>query len=386
MTATVRDWLFAGIYLAPCRFANVDAFVAAVAPLLDLDDAVPADTAAGMLRGAAAAVDVAGDCADDEAAARRLIAADLRAAARAPLSRAGGPTERSVVAAAGPVRERLSAAGLDVRAAAVTVGRSLPEPFARSGLAATSVGPADAVRYRVAPGVYLRRSRLRPFYSVTLAAHELVHVAAVTGPPGSTGGSGKGLEEGLAEVLGTCYAAAAVVPRTALRAILVHGRYGAGRPRLWSLYADHIRQAAVLYREFGVAGLAALVNGGRDRIAEAEVAVLEGRHRELDLPRGPGDPTTTWLLDYFCGGLLPSYVVAPLDLLLLDAVRDGASAAEVCATARVPEPLGAERLGQLAASTALFGLTGGVVSASILPRYRQAARSSGQPVVRWLAG
>jgi hypothetical protein len=380
MAATVQDWLFAGIYLSPCRFANVEAFVAGAAPFLDLDEVVTAEVAPEILRRAAAALDVPGECADDATAARRLTAAQLREVAQAPLSMSGGPAEYSVVNASKRVRQRLGSAGLDVGTIAVVIGTCLPEPFNESGLAAISMSAADAARYDVEPGVYLRLSRLRPFYSITLAAHELVHTVAAT----RAGGSGKGLEEGLAEVLGTCFAAADVVPRTALRAILMHGRYGAGRPRLWSIYADHSRQAALLYREFGIAGLAALVSGGRDAIAEAEIAILEGRHRELDLPRGPGDATTTWLLDYFCGGFLPSYVVTPLDLLLLDAVEDGAKAADVCAAAGVPVAVGAERLDLLATSTALFTLADGVVSGSILPRYREAELGSGQPVLRWL--
>ena len=381
MKATVRDWLFAGIYLSPGRFANVDAFVAAVEPHVTLDDVVEVEDAPGLLRRAAAGIEVPGECADDATAARRLIATQLHELADAPLALAGGAPARMLTTASWRVRDRLSAAGLDVAAMSVVVGTDLPEPFTASGLAAISVGPADAVRHGIEPGVYLRESRLRPFYSVTLAAHELVHTAAATEP----GGSGKGLEEGLAEILGTCFAAAAVVPRTALRAILMHGRYGAGRPRLWSIYADHIRQAALLYREFGIAGLAALVSSGRKRIAEAELAVLGGEHRGLDLPRGPGDPTTTWLLDYFCGALLPSYVVSPLDLLLLDAVEDGATVATVCRTAGVAAGTGAGRLAALAASTALFALSNGVVSGSTLHRYRIAEVCSGQPVVRWLA-
>ncbi|MEU3455898.1 hypothetical protein ABZ671_20235 [Micromonospora sp. NPDC006766] len=380
MTPTMRDWLFAGIYLAPCRFANVAAFVAGVEPYLPLDDVVPVGVAADMLRRAAASLDGDGACADDVAAARRLTAAQLRELADAPLTLGSGGREHAVIAAAGPLRDRLAEAGLDVAAMTVTVGSVLPEPYVASERASIALGASQAARYQLEPGVYLRLSRLRPFSSIAQAARGLVHAAAATRPDGSD----QGLEQGLAEVLGLCYAAAAVVPRTALRSILTHGRHPAASP--WAgVRSGHIRQAALLYREFGIAGPAALVSAGRRRIAEAEVAVLTGRHRELDLPRGPGDEVTTWLLDHFCGGSLPSYLVSPLDLVLLDAVQDGASAARVCAAAGVPVSIGTARLERLSASTALFALPGGVVTSSILPRYREAEQESGQPVLRWLA-
>ncbi|MEU8069007.1 hypothetical protein AB0B20_04565 [Micromonospora sp. NPDC049151] len=380
MTQTMRDWLFAGIHLAPCRFANVEAFLSGVEPHLPLDDVVPARQAIDLLRRAGASLDGdSGECADDDAAARRLTAAQLRELADAPLALGSSGTEHAVLAAAGPLRDRLTAAGLDVAGMTVTVGSVLPDPYAASERTSISIGPSKAARHRLEPGAYLRLSGLRPFLSITRAARRLVHAAADVGPDGSD----RGLEQGLADVLGLCYAAAAVVPRTALRSILVHDRHCPASPRLRSA---HIRQATLLYREFGVAGLAALVAGGRRRIAEAEVAVLTGRYRELDLPRGPGDEVITWLLDHLCGALLPSYVVSPLDLLLLDAVHDGAGVAEVCAAAGVPVSVGAARLGQLSLSTALFRLTGGAVTDSILPRYREAEQQSGQPVLRWLAG
>ncbi|MCW3818286.1 hypothetical protein ONA91_27930 [Micromonospora sp. DR5-3] len=381
MTPTMRDWLFAGIYLAPCRFAKAEAFVSGVEPHLPLDDVVPVGVATDMLRRAAASLDGDGGCADDVTAARQLTAAQLRELADAPLMLASSGTEHAVIAAAGPLRDRLTAAGVDVAAMTVTVGSVFPEPYAASERASISLGASQAARHQLEPGVYLRLSRLRPFLSITQAARGLVHAAAAAGPDGSD----RGLEQGLAEVLGLCYAAATVVPRTVLRSILIHDRHRAASS--WpGVRSGHLRQAALLYREFGIAGLAALVSGGRLRIAEAEVAILTGRHRELDLPRGPGDEVTTWLLDHLCGGLLPSYLVSPLDLVLLDAVQDGASVADVCAAAGVPVSVGTARLERLSGSAALFALSGGVVASSILPRYREAEQQSGQPVLRWLAG
>src|SRR5688500_13025216 len=99
MTPTMRDWLFAGIYLAPCRFVNVAAFVSGVGPYLPLDDTVPVGVAADLLRRAAASLDGdSGDgCADDVTAARRLSAAQLRELADAPLTLGSGGTEHAVI-------------------------------------------------------------------------------------------------------------------------------------------------------------------------------------------------------------------------------------------------------------------------------------------------
>ncbi|MEV0001798.1 hypothetical protein AB0H28_05845 [Micromonospora sp. NPDC050980] len=376
--ARLRERLYAGIYLSPTRFANIERFVDAAGPYLHRTDG---DDPVAALRRAASAARPDGPLADDDLATRWLLAEELRSIADAEVPAAVVPAEQALHDAVAPVRARLAALGLPLDDRPVSVVDRYPAPFGDVGLAAFVPGRDQARAAGTELAVHLRRDRLRPFHSVTILAHELVHT--VTDRAGTPYGI-KGLEEGLAELLGCCWAAAAVVPAPALRAILLHGRQGAGRAPLWTVYGDHLRQAALLYREYGLTGLAALVTAGRERIREVEVAVLTGRHRDLDLPRGGWDESTARLLDGLTGGSLPSYVLAPLDLLLADHVQDGRTLAEVCALADVPPAVGVPRLGATAAATALFRVDGEVVHDSIVERYHTVRRLGGQPVLRWL--
>lgn len=377
----MQDFLYGGVYLAACRFANIDRFVDLVATAIDLHVAADADVAAARIRELADSMSPDEEIRDDETASRKLVADDLRAVAAAQVPDPGlSPLDR-INSAAGRITSRLKDAGLDLGDSDLHVMDDFPPPFNQFGWAAFAPDREDEERYGIRSGVYFRRNGLRPLYSEALFAHEMIHTV-----PGRVDPEvfAMGLEEGIAEVLGTCFAATSAVPLPALRNILVHGRHGVDRPKLWSLYRDHTRQAFLLYLEFGIEGLVELTHRGRAKIHEAETAVFAGTFRRLDLPRGTWADDTTWLLDSFCNGYLPSHVFTPLEVVLIDQVDEGRSLGEVCRRANVPSSVGVPLLKRLGTESALFVRDGDNVGYSNVQHYLSMGEQAGQPVIRYL--
>ncbi|KAB1930792.1 hypothetical protein F8271_27100 [Micromonospora sp. ALFpr18c] len=381
MSTATRDFLYGGMYLSACRFANIDRFVERVGAAIDLAAAADAASAAATLCDLADSMSPDGPLHDDEAALGTLMADDLRAVAAVQVPQAETAVHDRVTAAGGDITARLTGAGLDLGDSDLYVVDDFPAPFDQFGWAAFAPDREDEERYGIPSGVYFRRDGLRPLYSEALFAHEVVHTV-----PGRVDPEvyAMGLEEGIAEVLGTCFAATAAVPLHALRNILVYGRHGAERPKLWSLYRDHTRQAFLLYQEFGIDGLIELAHRGRAKIHEAEVALFSGTFRTLDLPRGNWDDDTTWLLESFCNGYLPSHVFTPLEVVLIDHVDEQRSLTEICARANVPAIVGVPLLKRLGSESALFVRDGDRIGYSNVQHYLSMGESAGLPVIRYL--
>lgn len=380
-STTIQDFLYSGVYLTPCRFANVDRFVNLVSAAIDLRAVADAGSAAARIGELADSMSPDGEIRNDEAALQKLVADDLRALAAAQVADADLPAIDRVNNAAGRIKLRLKAAGLDLGDSDLHVVDEFPPPFNQFGWAAFAPDREDEERYGIQSGVYFRRDGLRPLYSEALFAHEMIHTV-----PGRVDPEiyAMGLEEGIAEVLGTCFAATSAVPPLALRNILVHGRHGVDRPKMWSLYRDHTRQAFLLYQEFGIAGLVELAGQGRAKIHEAEAAVFSGRFRQLDLPRGHWDDDTTWLLDSFCNGYLPSHVFTPLEVVLIDQVDENRSLEDVCRRANVPSSVGTPILKRLGSESALFVRDGENIGYSNVQHYLSMGEKARQPVIRYL--
>ncbi|WP_067449810.1 hypothetical protein [Actinomadura macra] len=372
-----------------CRFANIERFAAILETEADLtatyDQTTAPQSFAAELAAIADRLSTGGEVGTQHDAARRLIAEDLRRVSSADFGGIVGydtVTERLDVL--GPsLQKRLQEAGLPVGEAPLRVVDTFPEPFHRFAWAAFAPDAEDQDRYGIEPGVYFRRDRLRPFYSDALFAHEVVHTVTGSVDPEIYA---MGLEEGVAEILGTCYAGLGVLPAHVLRNIIVHGRHGAERDKLWSVYLDHTRQASLLYREFGIEGIVALVRRGRAAIHEAEEAVMKGTYRELSLPRGSWDDATTELVEFACEAYLPSHVFSPLECLLALHARKGRTVGEVCVEAGVSRDVGAPMLEELGATSALFVQDGDRIGYSNVDHYLGLEAAADVAVIRYLPG
>lgn len=384
---TFSDLLYGGLYQRPCRFANIERFVAAVAADDELsaryDQSTAPEAFAADLREIADRMDPSGEIGTDQGAAARLVAADLRRIAAADYTDVvADDTVTARLDRQGPaIQQRLQAAGLPVQDTSLSIVDVFPEPFHRFAWSAFAPDREDQENFGIEPGVYFRRDRLRPLYSEALFAHEVVHTVTGRVDPEIYA---MGLEEGIAEILGTCYGALAVLNRATLRNIIVHGRHGAQRDKLWSVYLDHTRQAALLYREFGIDGLVTLVRSGRAAIHDAEQAIMAGHHRELPLARGGWDEHTTGLVDFTCSAYLPSHVFTPLECLLALYARQGRTVKDICAEAGVACDVGALVLERLGAESALFVQDGDRIGYSNVDRYLRLETAAEVMVIRYL--
>lgn len=312
-----------------------------------------------------------------------LIARDLRMVADAELAQVDEfPSTEARLDHFGPrIQSVLGDLGLDVRDAPLRIVEEFPEPFNRFAWSAFAPDLEDEQNFGITRGVYFRSDKLRPFYSEALFAHEVVHTVTGRVDPDVYA---MGLEEGIAEVLGTCFAGSSILSERVLANILVHGRHGIERPKLWSVYLNHTRQASLLYDRFGLEGLAELIRRGRQAIHDAEHAVLTGRVEGLDLPRGKTEARTSRVLDFACRAYLSTHVFSPLECLLLLSVRKGMTVERICEEARVDLRTGEPVLERLGAESALFVQDGNRVAYSNVERYLRAEEDSAAAFIRYL--
>jgi hypothetical protein len=114
--------------------------------------------------------------------------------------------------------------------------------------------------------------------SECVLGHVLVHAHLGLGSPELMG---RGLEEGLAELLGSLKLGADVLGSEAAEAVFAATRLTpASRPQR-ERFLDELRRADALHRGVGLGGLVTLVERGRPAIKEVELSLRRG-----DLPRG----------------------------------------------------------------------------------------------------
>ncbi|MDX6743811.1 hypothetical protein [Actinocorallia sp. A-T 12471] len=379
---TLSDYLYSGIYRRSCRFGNIERFVELVGTRADLTRDCGAEAARQQLRALAEGFRASTPIEDEQDALGELVAADLASVAEAGFDdiEAAGTTEQRLAAAGPAIQRKLVSAGVPVEDSPLRVLEEFPPPFNQFGWSAFAPDREDEENFGIEPGVYFLRDRLRPLYSELLFAHEVIHTVTGKKDPEVFA---MGLEEGIAEVVGSCFGSLAVLEPSVIKNALVYGRHGVDRPKLWSVYLDHTRQVYLLYQEFGLAGLAALIREGRTAIHRAEELVLRGRYKELKLPRGNWDPDTGAILEFVCCGYLPSHVFSPIECLLASHAEAGRSLSEVCERANVAPAVGRPALESLAAKSALFVRDGDRIGYSNVARYRAVEESGPVKVMRY---
>lgn len=381
----LATYISGGCYLTACRFANIDDFLARLQDLIPEDaESLTAEQASRRIHGLADELAATEPIRTDADAYDHLLADDLRRIADADLtSIAEFPSVDARVTACGAlVQEEFEALGLPIGDVAVRLVENFPEPFHRFAWAAFAPDSEDEENFKIPRGVYFRKDKLRPFYSEALYAHEVVHTITGRVDPHVYA---MGLEEGIAEVVGTCRVGGRVLPAQVVRNILVLGRHGVRREKLWTVYLEHTRQAALLYDRFGMTGLTELVRRGRAAIHEAERAVLLGTVDDLELPRGGFDPVTTSLLDFICRSYTAAHVFSPLECQLVRHVRSGRDVGDICREAHVDTGVGVPVLERLGGESALFVQDGRKIAYSNAERYLAIEEEGGIALIRYLA-
>jgi hypothetical protein len=253
----------------------------------------------------------------------------------------------------------LASRGLHVSPVTFDVVDRFPDPYGDRQWSAFCPDEGDKKKYGIEPGIYLLRSAIRPFYTELLLGHELVHVVPGRVSPDILA---PGLEEGLAELLGTLIVGRDLVGESRARRVFLHGRYSVPMFPLWQLYLDQARRAYSYMRFQGVAGCVSLLESGRNCIRDVESRIPTiASHVDVNV-EGEADLVT--YLDSCLLTPLSGMVLTALEFLVFEQVAEGRSVADIAARSGVSATTVGGVLDQLASKTGSFTVSGGNVMVS----------------------
>ena len=201
----------------------------------------------------------------------------------------------------------------------------------------------DQANYGIKPAIYLLESELSPYYTELTLVHELVHVSIAKANGHRCGDHlhGRGLEEGIAEIIGTLYIGAKLYSPEIARNVFIHSRLSNRLSQANTLYLDYTRLAFLFYRRFGLKGMLQLMHEGREMIKVVEALYLSDavdfskKVDALQFERDDGDPELSRLADSLLLGSIPNLVVSPLAAYVSKFVSCGQTVAQIAANAKV---------------------------------------------------
>jgi len=197
------------------------------------------------------------------------------------------PIENRLVTAFATIQGSLRALGLSSDYFEFKIVDEFPGAYAGKPFWAMNFDATNLEQEGISIGTQLKREHLLPLYSESLLAHELIHACF-----GHVAGRklARGLEEGIADLLGHLYISSRLIGRNASQALIVNSRLWDPQQGVWRNYSEALRQAAVLHQRLGLSGLVALVREcqmhGRNRLEPVEERLLSaGRVDGMRDPR-----------------------------------------------------------------------------------------------------
>ena len=184
-----------------------------------------------------------------------------------------------------------------------------------------------------------------PFYSENLLAHELLHWVISQPNPFLLG---RGLEEGICELLGSLYLSASVLGFEEARNIFVHRRlYFGSYEQFWEGYLDSARQAPYIYLQGGIDALLELDTQGRPAIKNAEDLILEGQPQSFTGQHAAEtDRFTRLLMDLLL--MYPrNFVVGPIAKFIANNLSQGDTPSDIASSTGIDRKLIDEALKEL---------------------------------------
>jgi hypothetical protein len=261
--------------------------------------------------------------------------------------------------------------GIEVSQPICHIVETFPPPYQERTYAILTADAGDQQKYGVSPGLYIARDKMRPFYTEALVCHELIHVALGEKSPELMG---RGLEEGIAELLGSIVIAYHQLGPDPVFWIETFTRNTSVYDLFWEHYNDFLRMAYLLYTKWGLDGLLALVAQGREAIKEVERTLIRGGAGEIPSPGDgateiPGDLAA--LIERVILGFPRSMVVSPVARVVADHCFPGRSVKEIAAATGFEEATTVEAVKELAESAVVLGrrADGFVVTSSDLDLY-----------------
>lgn len=218
--------------------------------------------------------------------------------------------------------------GLSIDPPNIYIVEELPSPYERTNFAAMAPDSADEEKYGIPKGIYFLKPLLRPIYSRFMLVHEIIH--SVLGESSSQY-LGRGLEEGLAEIVGAFYLGSQILGKEIVKTTFYHNRLGYGIGQFWQLYLDYARMGTYLYNRFGMDGLVTMLKGGRQKIKEIEKLCFQAKYQEIKLPSGGWIDDITDLVNFITLTFSRDFVVSPLTYYTARYVEQGDTVQDIVA-------------------------------------------------------
>ncbi len=258
---------------------------------------------------------------------------------------------------------------------------TFPEPFANTDWSAFCPDAEDERNYGIPKGIYFLKKHIRPYYSEILLAHEMIHSLCGESNPELFA---MGIEEGIAEIIGSLYLAGNVLGINAVSNNFAYTRFNRNANLLWTLYLDHTRQAYLLYRKYGIEIFAYMINKGRCEIHEIERKLFSKEQLRLDFSSKTyfGEAFDN-MLEYLLLAFTPNYVVTPLQKILIREAKEGVRIKEICDKIQMPMEIVKDELGKIAFATSLFMLDGDKIGYSNVELYKISKKDCFIPVIRY---
>lgn len=256
-----------------------------------------------------------------------------------------------------------------------------PAPFDNNDWSAFCPDAEDEKNYGIPKGIYFLRKHIRPYYSEILLAHEMIHSLCGENNPELFA---MGLEEGVAELVGSLYLAGNVLGYNIVSNNFFYTRFNRKANLLWTLYLDHTRQAYSLYKKFGIEILVDLINKGRNEIHEIERKLFSKKEISYNFASKTFlEQEFDTMLDYLLLEYTPNYVVTPLQLLLIREAKMGVLIDDICEKVHIPKEIIKNELKEIAFNTSLFMLNGSEIGYSNVELYETKNASLEIPIVRY---
>lgn len=240
--------------------------------------------------------------------------------------------------------QTLRGLGLEFSEPSFYVVERFPEPYHEMDWVAFAPDKADQENFRIEPGIYLLESELSPYYSELTLSHELVHAVVGIANPYLLG---RGLEEGIAELVGTLYIGLKLYSPQIVFNVFKHTRLGSRSSQSNTLYLDYTRQAFLIYMHFGLNGIAQLIRKGREAIKEIEALCLSNNIDAISLTTGNWDEQLTRLGEKLLLSFIPNLVVSPLAAYIAEFVAPERTVEEIAIAAHVDIDTAQEALEEL---------------------------------------
>lgn len=240
--------------------------------------------------------------------------------------------------------QTLRGLGLEFSKPNFYVVERFPDPYDEMDWIAFAPDKADQENFAIKPGVYLLEGELSPYYSELTLIHELVHAIIGIANPNLLG---RGLEEGIAELVGTLYIGLRLYPPRIVRNVFKHTRLGSHSSQSNKLYLDYTRQAFLIYQHFGLNGIVQLILKGRDSIKEIEALCLSDSIDAISLTAGNWDEQLTRLAEELLLGFIPNLIVSPLTAYIAEFVAPERTVEEIAVAAHVDIDSAKEALEEL---------------------------------------